>query len=187
MTVQSTTSIVGRGDLIRKIYIPRWMIVFSTSISALINLGLNLIIVVIFMAINHVGVLGTLPLAILPLLEVYLLALGASFFLAALFVQFRDISYIWEVILQAGFYITPIIYPLSRITNINFQKLIMLNPMAQAIQDFRYVSTSHSVTTTYSLFQGGWHALVPFAIVLAVLVIGPLYFRSQSKFFAENI
>src|SRR5260370_40168540 len=57
MTVQSLGSIVGRGDLIRKIRIPRWMIVFSSSISALINLGLNLIVVGVFMVINHVGVL----------------------------------------------------------------------------------------------------------------------------------
>ncbi|HXR50297.1 MAG TPA: ABC transporter permease [Verrucomicrobiae bacterium] len=187
MTMQSTTSIVGRGDLIRKIRIPRWMIVFSTSLSALINLGLNLIIVAIFMVINHVGILGTLPLVILPLLEVYLLALGLSFLLAALFVKFRDVSYIWEVLMQAGFYATPIIYPLSRIANISFQKLIMLNPMAQAIQDVRYTAISHNTITAYKLFQGGWHALVPFIFVAAAVVIGPIYFRSQSKYFAENI
>lgn len=187
MTVQSTTSIVGRGDLIRKIRIPRWMIVFATSLSALINLGLNLIIVAIFMILNHVGILGTLPLVILPLIEVYLLALGLSFFLAALFVKFRDISYIWEVLLQAGFYATPIIYPLSRISNLSFKKLIMLNPMSQAIQDARYTAITHSQPTVYSLFNSGWHALTPFIIVVVVLLIGPTYFRSQSKYFAENI
>src|SRR5579871_1678611 len=53
MTVQSLGSIVGRGDLIRKIKIPRWIIVFSSSISALINLLLNLVVVGIFVAINH--------------------------------------------------------------------------------------------------------------------------------------
>ena len=139
------------------------------------------------MVINHVGILGTLPLVILPLLEVYLLALGLSFLLAALFVKFRDVSYIWEVLMQAGFYATPIIYPLSRIANISFQKLIMLNPMAQAIQDVRYTAISHNTITAYKLFQGGWHALVPFIFVAAAVVIGPIYFRSQSKYFAENI
>src|SRR5882757_4369658 len=53
MTVQSLGSIVGRGDLIRKISIPRWIIVFSSSLSALINLGLNLVVVAVFMLINH--------------------------------------------------------------------------------------------------------------------------------------
>src|SRR5437868_14765883 len=56
MTVQSLGSIVGRGDLIRKISIPRWLIVFTSSLSALINLCLNLIVVAIFMIWNHVGI-----------------------------------------------------------------------------------------------------------------------------------
>src|SRR3954454_10216813 len=59
MTVQSMGSIVGRGDLIRKIRIPRWIIVFSSSLSALINLLLNLVVIVLFMIINHVDLLVT--------------------------------------------------------------------------------------------------------------------------------
>lgn len=187
MTVQSTTSIVGRGDLIRKIRIPRWMIVFSSSLSALINLGLNLIVVVIFMVINGVEVYGTLPLILLSLLEVYLFALGLSLFLSALFVKFRDVSYIWEVILQAGFYLTPILYPLSKITNLMLQKLIMLNPMAQAIQDARYAAVTHAAPTIYQVFEGGYYKFIPFVIVIVVLVGGLLYFKKEAKYFAENI
>src|SRR5947209_17057972 len=59
MTMQSLGSIVGRGDLIRKIRIPRWLIVFSSSISALINLFLNLLIVIVFMFLNHLDLLKT--------------------------------------------------------------------------------------------------------------------------------
>lgn len=187
MTVQSTTSIVGRGDLIRKIRIPRWMIVISSSLSALINLGLNLIVVAIFMIINRVGVLDTLPLVLPVLLEVYLFALGASLFLSALFVKFRDVSYIWEVILQAGFYLTPILYPLDRITNLTLQKFIMLNPMAQAVQDVRYAAITHQSPTIYRLFQGGYDELIPFVVVALVLVGGLLYFKKEAKYFAENI
>jgi ABC-2 type transport system permease protein len=139
MTVQSLGSIVGRGDLIRKVSIPRWIIVFSSSISALINL--------------------------------------------------RDINYIWEVILQAGFYLTPILYPLSKITNLTFQKILLLNPMAQAIQDARYALISHdkAVVTTSRIFEGGWYRLIPLLIVAIVAVIGVSYFRTGSKYFAENI
>lgn len=187
MTVQSLGSIVGRGDLIRKIRIPRWIIVFSSSISALINLGLNLIVVAIFMAINHVDLYKTLAFVPFLLVEVYLFALGLSLFLSALFVKFRDVGYIWEVILQAGFYLTPIIYPLSKITNETLQKLIFMNPMAQAIQDIRYSAITHSTINIYKLFDGGWYALIPFAIVLAVLAGGLLYFKNQASSFAENI
>jgi len=89
--------------------------------------------------------------------------------------------------MQAGFYLTPILYPLSRITNLTFQKLIMLNPMAQAIQDARYAVVTHDTTTAHHLFDGGWHECIPFLIVIVVLVIGTLYFKSQANSFAENI
>src|SRR6195952_2374858 len=74
MTVQSLGSIVGRGDLIRKIRIPRWIIVLSSSISALINLALNIAVVGVFMAFNHVPLSETILWAPLVLIEVYLFA-----------------------------------------------------------------------------------------------------------------
>ncbi len=187
MTVQSLGSIVGRGDLIRKISIPRWMIVFSSSISALINLFLNLVVIAIFMVANHVGVLETLLWLPLILLEVYLFGLGISLFLSAAFVKYRDINYVWEVVLQAGFYMTPILYPLALITNLTLQKLIMLSPMAQAIQDARYAAVTHGTDTVYKVFDGGWYAVIPFIIVAMALFTGLTYFRRESKYFAENI
>jgi ABC-2 type transport system permease protein len=187
MTVQSLGSIVGRGDLIRKIRIPRWIIVLSSSVSALINLLLNLIVIAIFMAINRVDLMSTILWLPIILAEVYLFSLGLSLFLSAAFVKFRDINYIWEVILQAGFYLTPILYPLSLITNLTLQKLIMLNPMAQAIQDARYVTITHETITALSIFQGGWYRFIPFFVVVLVLVGGLTYFRKESKYFAENI
>jgi ABC-2 type transport system permease protein len=189
MTVQSLTSIVGRGDLIRKIKIPRWMIVLSSSISALINLLLNLVVVIIFMAFNHVDFLRTSLWLPLILLEVYLLAVGLSLFLSAAYVKFRDINYIWEVILQAGFYMTPIIYPMSKIPNLTLQKIILLNPLAQAIQSARYAVISHDpvVVTTSRIFNDGLYSYIPFGIVIMILVGGVIYFRKESKYFAENI
>lgn len=187
MTSQSLGSIVGRGDLIRKIRIPRWMIVFSSSISAVINLLLNLVVVVIFMLLNDVDLLRTALWLPLILAEIYLLALGLSLFLAAMFVKFRDINYIWEVILQAGFYLTPILYAMSFIPSVTVQKLQLLNPMAQAIQDARYATITHQTPTIHRLFDGGAYALIPFALVLLVLLGGLLYFRKESKYFAENI
>lgn len=187
MTSQSLGSIVGRGDLIRKIRIPRWIIVLSSSISALINLFLNLIVIAVFMIINHVDVMASILWLPLILLEVYLFALGLSLFLSAAFVKFRDIGYIWEVLLQAGFYLTPILYPLARITNLTFQKIILVNPMAQAIQDSRYSLITHQTTTTHSVFNGGWYQLLPFIIVAVFVILGFLYFKREAKYFAENI
>jgi ABC-2 type transport system permease protein len=189
MTVQSLGSIVNRGDLIRKIRIPRWIIVLSSSISALINLFLNLLVVLVFLFINDVDIQRSILWLPLILLEVYIFALGLSLFLSAAFVKYRDVGYIWEVILQAGFYLTPILYPLAKITNLTLQKLIMLNPMAQAIQDARYAVVSHDpkVITASRLFEGGWYQYIPFIIVVLVFICGLIYFRKESKYFAENI
>ena len=192
MTQQSLGSVVGRGDLIRKIKIPRWMVVFSTSMSALINLGLNLVVVFIAMILNHVQYLMTAPLLILILIEVYFFALGISLFLSAAFVKYRDITYIWEVVLQAGFYLTPILFSMSLpilVSHPFIQKLLMINPMAQAIQDARYVTISHSrlIVTAYNTFQGKWYVIIPFVLVSIIFISGVAYFRKHSKYFAENI
>lgn len=187
MTLQSLTSIVGRGDLIRKVRIPQWIIVVSSSIAAIINLLLNLIVVAVFMYLNKVGFMKSDLLLLFILIEVYVFSLGVSLFLAAAFVKYRDVVYIWEVALQALFYLTPILYPLSRIPNLTLQKLIMLNPMAQAIQDARWAVVTHETLTIYKLFDGGWYAFVPFVLVIVTMLIGVFYFRRESKYFAENI
>lgn len=187
MTSQSLGSIVGRGDLIRKIRIPRWIIVISSSLSALINFALNLVVVAIFMLLNHVDLLKTGLLLPLLLLEVYIFALGVSLFLAAAFVKFRDVSYIWEVVMQMMFYVTPILYPLARITNVAFQKLLLLNPMAQAIQDVRYALISHNVPTVHRIFNGDWLLIIPYIIPVVVLIGGIWYFKKEAPYFAENI
>lgn len=187
MTIQGLGSVVGRGDLIRKIKIPRWIIVLSSSISAVINFSLNLIVVGVFMVINQIELTQTVLLLPLIFIEVYLFSLGATLFLSAAFVKYRDVGYIWDVVLQAGFYLTPILYPLTLITNETFQKLIMINPMAQAIQDARYAAVTELSPTISSVFDGGLYQLIPYSIVILTLVGGLFYFRKESKYFAENI
>lgn len=186
MTGQSLGSIVGRGDLIRKIKIPRWIIVVSASISALISLGLNLIIIGIFLIFNQVELGWNVLLLPLSLLQIYIFALGVSLFLAAAFVKFRDVSNIWEVVLQIGIYATPIIYPLSMITNVTAQKIILMNPIAQAIQDARYNVVTKDTITTWSLLHD-WKVFIPIIITLACVLFGIWYFKRESKTFAENL
>jgi ABC-2 type transport system permease protein len=187
MTSQSLSSIVGRGDLIRKIRIPRWMIVVSASVGALINLGLNMIVVMIFVLVSGMDLLATSPLILFFILEVYLFSLGIGLLLSALFVKYRDISYIWDVFLQAGFYATPILYPLALVTSEAMQKVIMLNPMAQAIQGARNVFVTPESITTGDVWRNQWAFFIPLLIVFLTLILGVLYFKSQAKDFAENL
>ena len=189
ITSMGLSSIVGRGDLIRKIRIPRWIIVLSSSVSALINLGLNMIIVVVFMVFNHVDLLRTGLWLPFILFEIFILGLGASLLLSAMYVKYRDISHIWEVIMQAGFYVTPILYPLTVIKNTFYEKVLILNPMAQAIQDARYAIVTHSPKnlTVGRLFESNVYYLIPLGVVVLLFVSGVLYFKKEAKSFAENL
>ena len=187
MTSTSLSAVVGRGDLIRKIRIPRWVIIVSTSIAAMINLGLNLIVVAIFMLFSDIDISKQAVLLPLVFVQLYLLALGFSLFLSAAYVKFRDISYIWEVILQAGFYATPILYPLSIVVNATYQKILLLNPIAQIIQDARFMLVTKETTTVHSLYGSYAPYVVTVGITLAILYFGTLYFKKQSKTFAENL
>jgi len=187
MTSQSLTSIVGRGDLIRKIRIPRWMIVLSSSISAVINLLLSLIIVFIFLVINQIPL--TVESLFLPvyIIILYILAFGISLFLAAVYVKFRDMSYIWEVILQAGFYATPIIYPVQVIHNSVITKVLLLNPIAFSIQGARHSLVTNQAITTNSAWGDSLAVLIPLIIVVIFFLIGLFYFKSRANSFAEDI
>lgn len=187
MTTQSLSSIVGRGDLIRKIRIPRWMIVFSSSISATINLVLSLAVVGIFMIINQVPLMPTILLLPVYILILYVLALGCSLFLAAAYVKFRDLSYIWEVVLQAGFYATPIIYPLQLVPSEFVQKLLLLNPIAFVVQGARDDVITTQTLTISDMWGSIFYVAIPLIITAIIFVIGLLYFKKESKYFAENI
>jgi len=189
ITQQGLGSIVGRGDLIRKISIPRWMIVLSASIGALINLSLNIIVLTVFMVINKVDFMPTLAWLPLIILEIYVFALGLAYLLAAVFVKFRDIQFIWELVMQAGFYATPILYPLTQIHNPLYLKIIFMNPMAQALQDARWSAIIHhpAVITIHHVFQGGWYRFIPYAVVVATFIFGTWFFVSRQDTFAEDL
>ncbi len=184
-TVQGASSIVNRGDLIRKINIPRYLVVVSSSLSALINLALSLIVVFVFALLNGVPV--TLKwLIIFPIvMELALLTLGISFILSALYVKYRDITYIWEIFLQAGFYATPIIYPLMTIPQ-EYQKFFFINPVTQIIQDARYFMVTDSSTTIWSTVHSPM-VVLPFVTILILIAVGRMVFKRQSKYFAEDI
>jgi len=186
-TTSGMNSITGRSDLVRKVNIPKYIIVVSTAVSALINFCLNLIVVVIFMLIGHVPFRDTLILMPLLIVELIILCLGFSFLLSAMFVKFRDISHIWDVILQILFYATPIIYSLAIVPH-RFASLLSLNPLAQIIQDMRWVAITPVTLTTTQVYDSIWLGLVwPIGLTIAIFLLGAWYFRRSSRKFAEEL
>ena len=188
-TSQGMMAIVGRGDLIRKINFPKYIIVISGTLSALINLLLNLLVVLVFVIVNGVDLQWSALLLPFNILELYIFALAVAFWLAALFVKYRDLSHIWEVFLQGAFYVTPILYPISLVIVQNelAAKILMLNPVAQIIQDARYNLISHQTITTSSLITNQIIALIPYIIVIIMIVYASLYFKKSQRYFAENV
>lgn len=182
-------SIISRGDLIRKINFPKYIIVISGTISSLINLAINIMVVLAFIVINGVTISPEALLIVPLILELYIFALAVAFFLAALNVKFRDIGYLWEIFLQAAFYGTPILYPLSMVMHesILAAQLIMLNPVAQIIQDVRHVVVTHDAITVYQVAPNVWLVAIPFVIVVLSVAIAGWYFRKCADSFAENI
>lgn len=189
-TTQGMQAIVSRGDLIRKINFPKYIIVISGTISALINLLLNLLVVLVFIVINGVDIKWSILMLPLNILELYVFALAIAFGLAAVYVKYRDVSHIWEVFLQGLFYATPIIYPITMVidnVNLVIAKILLLNPVAQIIQDARFNSISHETVTTFNFINNPYVGLIPYAIVGVSIGLAANYFRKNQKYFAENV
>jgi ABC-2 type transport system permease protein len=123
------------------------------------------------------------------ILELYILAFGIALFLGSLNVKFRDVGSIWEVLLQALFYAVPIIYPLSMVVSYNdfAAKFIMLNPIAQIVQDVRFNLITNETVTGWGIIDNVFLKIVPILIVVFIITLGILVFNKKSKYFAEEI
>lgn len=185
ITITSLDAIVGRGDLIRKVYFPRIVLVVSRSITALLTFLLNLIVVLSFMLFAGIDIHVNAILFPLLVGELFILCIGISLILSSLFVKFRDIFHIWEVMLQAMFYATPILYPLSLVPD-PVNKVIMLNPVAQIIQDLRYLLVTTQTETAVQVL-GLKLFIIPYILPFVVLIIGFTVFEKSAARFAEEV
>jgi ABC-2 type transport system permease protein len=184
-TMAAMGSIVDRADLIRKVYFPRIVIVVAASISSLITLVLNLIVIVIFMLVARIPFHFSFPLFFVLVVELYVLSLGCSLLLSALYVKFRDFRHIWEVGLQILFYASPIIYPLNIVPQ-NFVPYLTLSPLVQIVQDARKLLITDKTVTAVDTLHQPW-VLVPYLLPLIILGIGYSYFKRTAAAFAEEI
>ena len=178
-TSMSIGGIIGKPSLVQKVYFPRDILVMSTCITALMMTILELVVFVIFMAVFRV-VPGAV-VAYLPLLFLFefLIILGLSMALAALNVYFRDVQFIWRLILQIGFFATPILYPITIFPS-NLQGFVMLNPMAGIIFMMRDCALYQKAPASGDLAYVAASALI-------LVFIGYLIFDRLEPGFAEAI
>lgn len=194
VTTGSLKSIVNKGALLRKIKFPRYIIIVSNTISAFITLGINTAVVVVFALLNNVGLQWQIIIVPLLVIQLFMFALGVALLLSALYVKFRDIQYIWELITQALFYGSAIIFPISHIYNIGhgwgqvLGYIALANPVAQVIQDVRHLVINPDIPSLWT-FSGGnvWVYAIPLSITLLTFILGAWYFKKQSPYFAESV
>ena len=187
-TTTGMNSIVARGDLMRKINFPKYIVILSSMASALISLGINLLVVIIFAILTGVKFTPLVLLVPFSIIQLFLLAFGVALILSTMYVKFRDIGHLWEVVLQILFYAIPIIYPITMVSasHATISKIMMLNPIAQAIQDIRHnLIAPETVPTTWGMIDNFWVCLIPAIITIIIVIIGAWYFSKNSKKFAE--
>jgi ABC-2 type transport system permease protein len=193
-------SVVDRENLVRKIQFPRLVIPLAITLLAFFNLTMNLIVVFIFALISGVHPMLTwleLPL-ILALLAIF--STGLAMLLSALFVRFRDIKPIWEVVSQIIFYGSPLIIPIEAVR----EKLLspsssdpqlfhivyhiyMLNPLVTVFQQFRHAMVTHATIDAQFALGGGLGLLEPIGVALAVFALGFWVFNRTAPYVAENL
>jgi ABC-2 type transport system permease protein len=194
-TSGAVRSVVDRENLVRKIQFPRLAIPISVVLLAAFNLGLNLVVVMIFSLVA--GVRPMLSWLELPLIIAMLTVLttGLAMLLSALFVRFRDISPIWEVLSQILFYASPVIIPAEAVreklahgTLDHFlYHLYTLNPLVAIFQQFRHAMINHA-TLSAGQVMGSWAALlVPLGLVAALFVLGFWVFNREAPHIAEDL
>ncbi len=172
-------SIDNKTALLKKVPFPRTIVVFSATITAFISLSFNLIVFLLFFAFSDLTLGVSAILLVVYLISLFFIALGTSYFLTALYAKFKDVRTIWEVLLQLGFWLTPIIYTLSIVPQ-RFHWWIYLNPLTRAVQYSREALIENRVSNLDGII-----ALLSMATI--IFIFGYLVFRSRAKYFAEEL
>ncbi|OEU43926.1 sugar ABC transporter permease [Methanosarcina sp. Ant1] len=172
-------SIVGKPGMVKKIYFPREIFVISSCITALLMSVFESLVFIMFMIYFRVPISINLAYAPLILLFLFIISLGLALALCALNVFYRDVQFIWQVFLQIGFYITPILYTIDIFPK-NLQRFALLSPIARII-------TSARDTIIYSSPAKTEDLLFMFLSSIVFLLVGYIIFSKLEPRFAEEI
>ena len=178
-TTSSLSAIVGKPSLVTKVYIPRQILVLSTTLSSVISSLLEFLVLVpiIFVLLGHFPV--TIPLFLVIHLLYFWLVFGIGLFLAALFVYLRDLNQIWEVLVSILFFCSPIIYPLSIVPDY-LMPYYMFNPITRVIILYREVMVAGTLPSIS-------HLVIVIGFGLIAYLVGGYAFGRLQRRFAEAL
>jgi ABC-2 type transport system permease protein len=181
------SSVVDREGLVRKVQFPRMAIPASVVLTATFNLALNLVVVLLFAVANGVtprlAWLEAVPLVLL----LATLTTGVAMLLSALYVRFRDVRPIWDVVAQALFYATPVIYTIDSLHRERIAELLMLNPLAVILEQMRHAVIDPNAPTAAAAAHGAARLVIPLAIIGLVATVGFWYFNREAPRIAEDL
>jgi ABC-2 type transport system permease protein len=184
-TGNSVQCLVSREGLLRKIRFPRLAIPLAVGLTALFTLTTNFVAVLIFALASGVSpTTGWLQLPVLvALLAIF--AVGTGMLLSSLYVRFRDIAPIWEVVAQVLFYGSPILYVAAKYKG--FVHVAMCNPIAGILTQMRHAFVDRSAHSASTYIGGGVRLLIPLGIVALVFGLGLWFFNREAPRIAERL
>lgn len=180
-TTVGLNSMLSKSHILKKIYIPKWTIVVSSTVHSGIAFLFNLVILFLFVFLYYRLSPGIpeLLMFLVYILLIYGLSLAISFITAPLLVRFRDLNQIWEVLLQFLFYASPIIYPITALPA-NVQSIVYLDPMTLLIEHSRSALIDNAIARTD-------HLLI-FTVLFLIFFMFSLWFLSRmTKNLIENM
>jgi ABC-2 type transport system permease protein len=185
-TTTAVTSVVNQESVVRKTQFPRLVIPLSVVITSLFNLGVNLIVVLIFVVAFGVDPQWTWLLFPLVLVLLFVFTTAVATLLSSLYVRFRDTAIIWSVVASALFYATPVIYPIEVVPE-RYRDLIMLNPLTPLFEQARKWVIDPEAPGAVSA-AGGWTHLLPAIVIfLGTCALGAWFFNREAPRIAEEL
>jgi ABC-type polysaccharide/polyol phosphate export permease len=178
-TLNGMHSLVNKSSLLTKINVNKFTVVLASNVTTLLTLLLNLVIFFVLAAVFQRDLAWTITALPLVIAELFLTALGVSLALSVWYVRLRDLASIWEILLQIGFWVTPIIYPLAIVPQ-RFVKFMAFNPMHRIIHESRQLLVELHAPRPSEM-------LITFASSLLIFSLGYLVFRAREKRVAEEV
>jgi len=137
-TSMGLTSLVNKSGIIKQVYIRREIFVVSSTLTSFIMMFFEFAAFAVFLVVFQFVPPATALILPLLLIDLFFLSLGISFFLSVLYVKFRDIGFIWQVVLQAGFFLSPIFYRMDMLPD-NIREILQINPLVPILNMARNV------------------------------------------------